>query len=76
MSAGNTKAASIFIPKCTNLPPADRMDMWVRCGLIVKAGEEAFRAKDVNALEVLQAKATGAPALEIDRLLKQLRPNK
>lgn len=52
------------------------MDMWVRCGLIVKAGEEAFRAKDVNALEILQAKATGAPALEIDRLLKQLRPNK
>ncbi|KAL0634996.1 Vacuolar protein sorting-associated protein 16 [Maublancomyces gigas] len=76
LSAGNTKAASIFIPKCTNLPPADRMDMWVRCGLIVKAGEEAFRAKDVNALEILQAKATGAPALEIDRLLKQLRPNK
>lgn len=50
--------------------------MWVRCGLIVKAGEEAFRAKDVNALEILRSKATGAPALEIDRLLKQLRPNK
>ncbi|CUS14045.1 unnamed protein product [Tuber aestivum] len=74
LAAGNTKAASIFIPKCTNLPPADRMDMWVRCGNMVKAGEEAFRAKDANALELLRSKAAGAAALEIDRLLKQLRP--
>ncbi|KAH8154271.1 uncharacterized protein LAJ45_02039 [Morchella importuna] len=76
LSAGNTKAAANFIPKCTNLAPADRMDMWVRCGLVVKAGEEAFRAKDVNALEVLRTKATGVHALEIERLLKQLRPGK
>ncbi|KAG0131707.1 vacuolar sorting-associated protein 16 (Vps16) [Tuber indicum] len=74
LAAGNTKAASIFIPKCTNLPPADRIDMWVRCGNMVKAGEEAFRAKDANALELLRSKAAGAAALEIDRLLKQLRP--
>jgi len=48
--------------------------MWVRCGNMVKAGEEAFRAKDANALELLRSKAAGAAALEIDRLLKQLRP--
>jgi len=43
---------------------------------MVKAGEEAFRAKDANALELLRSKATtgSATALEIDRLLKQLRP--
>ena len=41
---------------------------------MVKAGEEAFRARDANALELLKSKATGAASLEIDRLLKQLRP--
>ncbi|KAL7272754.1 Vacuolar protein sorting-associated protein 16 [Rhizina undulata] len=74
LAAGNTKAASFFIPKCTTLQPADRMDMWVRCGMIVKAGEEAFRVKDFNALELLRSKAQGPAALEIERMVKQLKP--
>ena len=28
--------------------------MWIKCGMITKAGEEAVKAKDVNALELLR----------------------
>ena len=52
------------------------MEMWVKCGMIVKAGEEAFRAKNVNALELLQARASGPAAAEIDRMINQLKPRK
>lgn len=76
LGAGNTKLASAFVPKCTNLPAEERIEMWVKCGMIVKAGEEAFKAKDVNTLEVLQAKASGPSAVEIGRMINQLRPKK
>jgi hypothetical protein len=76
LGAGNTKLASIFIPKCSNLPPSERIEMWVKCGMIVKAGEEAMKAKDVNALEVLRTKASGSAISEIDRMINQLRPRR
>lgn len=50
--------------------------MWVKCGFIVKAGEEAFKAKDVNSLHELKSKATGAAIHEIDRLISQLAPQR
>ena len=50
--------------------------MWVKCGLIVQAAEEALRAKDVNALEGLRAKASGPAVAQIDRMINQLRPKK
>ncbi|KAL3432443.1 Vps16, N-terminal region-domain-containing protein [Aspergillus tetrazonus] len=76
LGAGNTKLASVFVPKCTNLPAEERIEMWVKCGMIVKAGEEAFKAKDINTLELLQAKASGPSAVEIGRMINQLRPKK
>ncbi|EAW13214.1 tethering complex subunit VPS16 [Aspergillus clavatus NRRL 1] len=76
LGAGNTKLASLFVPKCTNLPAEERIEMWVKCGMIVKAGEEAQRAKDVNTLELLRAKASGPAAAEIERMINQLRPRK
>ncbi|KAL1996195.1 hypothetical protein VTN49DRAFT_247 [Thermomyces lanuginosus] len=76
LGAGNTKLASTFIPKCTHLPVEERIEMWVKCGLIVKAGEEALKAKDVNTLEVLRTKASGPAVSEIDRMIAQLRPKK
>jgi hypothetical protein len=76
LGAGNTKLASVFVPKCTNLPAEERIEMWVKCGMIVKAGEEAFKAKDVNTLELLQGKASGPSAVEIGRMINQLRPKK
>lgn len=76
LGAGNTKLASTFIPKCTHLPVEERIEMWVKCVLIVKAGEEALKAKDVNTLEVLRTKASGPAVSEIDRMIAQLRPKK
>jgi hypothetical protein len=72
LAAGNSRVASVFIPKCTNLTVADRVDMWVKCGLFVKAGEEAFKAKDRALLEDLRSKAGGSAAVEIERLLGML----
>ncbi|KAJ9202487.1 hypothetical protein DTO164E3_2927 [Paecilomyces variotii] len=76
LGAGNTKLASNFVPKCTNLPVADRIEMWVKCGMVVKAAEEAHKAKDVNTLELLRAKASGPAVGEIDRMINQIRPKK
>ncbi|KAI9837217.1 MAG: hypothetical protein M1819_000291 [Sarea resinae] len=76
LGAGNTKLASQFIPKCTSLPATDRIEMWMKCGMPVKAGEEALRAKDLNSLEVLKTKASGSAVHDIDRMIKQLRPSR
>ncbi|CAI7616873.1 unnamed protein product [Penicillium discolor] len=76
LGAGNTKLASGFVPKCTHLPPAERIEMWVKCGMIVKAGEEAQKTKDLNTLELLRTKASGPAATEIERMINQLRPRK
>lgn len=76
LGAGNTRLASSFIPKCTTLQPAERIEMWVKCGMIVKAGEEALKAKDLNSLESLRDKANGQQLVEIERLITQLRPRK
>ena len=76
MGAGNTKLASLFVPKCTNLPVEDKVEMWVKCGMIVKAGEEALKAKDFNTLELLRGRASGPAASDIERMINQLRPRK
>ncbi|OQE31828.1 hypothetical protein PENSTE_c001G10201 [Penicillium steckii] len=76
LGAGNTKLASLFVPKCTTLNPAERIEMWVKCGMIVKAGEEAQKVKDLSTLEVLRTKASGPAATEIERMINQLRPRK
>ncbi|KAH8702771.1 Vps16, N-terminal region-domain-containing protein [Phaeosphaeriaceae sp. PMI808] len=72
LAAGNTRVASIFINKCSNLAVAERVDMWVKCGLLVKAGEEAFKFKEHALLEDLRSKAGGSAAVEIERLLGML----
>ncbi|QIW94598.1 hypothetical protein AMS68_000116 [Peltaster fructicola] len=72
LGAGNPKVASMYITKCAGLAVAERVDMWVKCGMITKAGEEALRAKDRSLMEQLRAKADGASALDIDRMLAQL----
>lgn len=50
--------------------------MWVKCGMIVKAGEEAQKTKDLNTLELLRNKASGPAATEIERMINQLRQRK
>jgi hypothetical protein len=76
LSAGNKALAATFIPKCTNLQPSERIDMWVKCGMMSRAGEEALKAKDMNALELLREKANGAQAVDIERMITQLKPRR
>lgn len=66
----------MFIPKCTNLSVAERVEMWVKCGMVGKAAEEAFRAKDISSLEHLRARVSGNLMGEIDRMILHLRPKK
>ena len=72
LAAGNARVASVFIPKCTALTVSERVDMWVKCGLLVKAAEEAHKAKDRDLLLNLRDKASGSAAVEIERLLGML----
>ena len=46
--------------------------MWLKCGMPVRAGEEALKAKDRNTLEELRTKASGQAQLDIDRMITQL----
>jgi len=76
LGAGNSKLASVFVPKCITLSVAERVEMWVKCGMVGKAAEEALRAKDISSLEHLRARASGNVMSEIDRMILQLRPKK
>ena len=48
----------------------------MKCGMLVKAGEEAFKVKDIKGLESLRGKASGSTSHEIDRMIARLRPTK
>ena len=50
--------------------------MWVKCGMVVKAGEEALKAKNLKALEDLRTRASANGAVEIERMINQLRPKR
>jgi vacuolar protein sorting-associated protein 16 len=69
LSAGNIRLTSSFIPKCINLKLSERIETWIKCGLINKAGEEAFKIKDLNTLEQLKEKATEPQLAEFERMI-------
>ncbi|KAL8729527.1 MAG: hypothetical protein Q9181_004972 [Wetmoreana brouardii] len=73
LGAGNQKVASLFVSKCTGLSAQERSEMFVKCGMVVKAGEELVKMKDVNGLEELREKATGGEGAEIQRMIAQFR---
>jgi hypothetical protein len=76
LSAANAKLAAVFIPKCTTLSVAERIEMWLKCGLVNKAGEEALKAKDKNALEELRTKASGSQQMDIENMIQRLQKGK
>ncbi|OAA67065.1 vacuolar protein sorting [Niveomyces insectorum RCEF 264] len=47
--AGNTRLATTFVPKCLNLEPGAAISMYEKCGMRVKAAQEAVKAKDAEA---------------------------
>lgn len=71
LSAGNPKLASIFIPKAApSLQPGDVVNMYEKCGMRVKAAEEAVKVKDAEAVDRLR-NAAGMGTVEgreIERL--------
>ena len=73
LNAGNSRlAGSVFVPKCTALSARERMEMYVKCGMVDKAGEEALKAKDREWLEEMRSKADGRDLATLERLLTQL----
>jgi len=44
--------------------------------MVSKAGEEAVKAKDLNALELLRDKASGSQLVDIERMITQLKPRR
>ena len=73
LGAGNQKLAAVFVPKCTGLSAQERSEMFVKCGMIAKAGEELVKVKDVGGLEELRGKARGGEGAEIDRMIAQFK---
>lgn len=46
--------------------------MWLKCGMVNKAGEEALKAKDRAMLEELRTKAPAGQPMEIERMIGML----
>jgi len=70
LQAGNPRLAAAFVPKCTGLEPATIMAMYEKCGMRVKAAEEAVRVKDAEAwAKLLEAAGRNTQeGREIERL--------
>ncbi|CAK7266598.1 Vacuolar protein sorting-associated protein 16 [Sporothrix epigloea] len=49
LQAGNSRVAAIFVPKSTGLEPGAAMTMYEKCGLKVKAAQEAVKHRDAEA---------------------------
>lgn len=70
LNAGNPRlAGGTFVPKCTNLDVRERMDFYMKCGMMKQAGEEAVKAKDKAWLEQTRDKADGRDKVELERLI-------
>ncbi|PBP27460.1 vacuolar protein-like protein sorting vps16 [Diplocarpon rosae] len=71
LQSGNPKLASIFIPKAApSLDAGAAIAMYEKCGMRVKAAEEAVRVKDIESLERLltEAGVGTAEGREIERV--------
>ncbi|KAL2024702.1 hypothetical protein VTK56DRAFT_6903 [Thermocarpiscus australiensis] len=70
LQAGNPRLAATFIPKCTGLEPGQAVSMYEKCGMRVKAAEEAVKIKDAEAWGRLLEAAGRATSegREIERL--------
>ncbi|KAL6850797.1 Vacuolar protein sorting-associated protein 16 [Amphichorda felina] len=53
LQAGNPRVAAVFIPKCTNVEQGQTITMYEKCGMRLRAAEEAVKLKDGPAWERL-----------------------
>jgi hypothetical protein len=72
LGAGNQRIASLFITKCTGLTPRERVEMWVKVGMVDEAAKEAAKTKDLETLKELRGKASPRQLGEVERLIGQL----
>lgn len=73
LASGNQKLAGSYVSKIGgNAEWKQRVEMWVRCGMVSRAAEEAGRYKDVEILRELREKAKGAELVEVERLISGL----
>ena len=72
LQAGNPRLAATFVPKCTGLEAGQAISMYEKCGMLVKAAEEAVKARDAQAwTRLLEAAGRGTQeGREIERLGK------
>lgn len=70
LQAGNPRLAAVFIPKCTGLEPGANIAMYEKCGMRVKAAEEAVKQRDAEAwMRLLEAAGkTTTEGREIEKL--------
>ncbi|KAG9253776.1 vacuolar sorting protein [Emericellopsis atlantica] len=70
LQAGNPRLAAVFIPKCTGLEPGETIEMYEKCGMRIKAAEEAVKQKNQEAWQrLLDAAGKGSQeGREIERL--------
>ncbi|QUC22005.1 uncharacterized protein UV8b_06246 [Ustilaginoidea virens] len=70
LQAGNPRLAAVFVSKCTGLERGERISMYEKCGMRVRAAEEAVRLKNMEAWErLLEAAGRGSQeGREIERL--------
>ena len=77
LGAGNTKLAGSYVAKCTALTAQERSQMWVKCGMVERGGDELVRVKDLSGLEELRAKTSDRTAqAELDRMIRGLKPKR
>ncbi|KAI2637508.1 vacuolar protein sorting-associated protein [Xylaria nigripes] len=74
LQAGNARLAATFIPKCSNLEPGAAITMYEKCGMRIKAAEEAVKVRDADAwMHLLEAAGrTSTEGREIERLGAQV----
>ncbi|KAI5457799.1 vacuolar sorting protein [Mariannaea sp. PMI_226] len=70
LQAGNPRLAAVFIPKCVGLEPGETIVMYEKCGMRVKAAQEAVKLKSAEQWErLLEAAGKGTQeGREIERL--------
>lgn len=70
LQAGNPRVAAIFIPKCNNIERGESITMYEKCGMRVKAAEEAVKFKDAESWSrLIEAAGRGTQeGREIERL--------
>ena len=76
LGAGNQKLAGVFVAKCTALTAQEKAEMFVKCGMVVRAGEELVKDRDMEGVEGLKGQGRAGEVGGVERLISQLRPRR